>query len=74
MNCCLGQIVVLRSRWNIHSCRVGIVIKEDLPGDIVLVLWTVKGGVKMKYHLQDAIIPVTNETLGKIKERICNIK
>jgi hypothetical protein len=68
----IGQLVVLRSRWNIHSSRVGIIIGEDAPpSDIVLVMWTDESaeGVKLKYHLKDAVLPVTGGTIGKIKER-----
>ena len=67
----IGQLVVLRSRWNIHSFRVGIIIKEDeLPADVVLVMWTDEctEGIKLKYHLKDAVLPVTDNTMEKIKE------
>lgn len=71
----VGQLVVLRSRWNIHSSRVGIVIEqEESPSDVVLVLWTTKDGVKIKKHLMDAVLPITNETIEKIGERICDIR
>jgi hypothetical protein len=68
----IGQLVVLQSRWNIHSSRIGIVIGEDAPpSDIVLVMWTDEDsdGVKLKYHLKDAVLPVTGGTIEKIKER-----
>lgn len=68
----IGQLVVLRSRWNIHSFRVGIIIKEDeLSTDVVLVMWTDKcaEGIKLKYHLKDAVLPVTDKTMKKINER-----
>lgn len=75
MNHYVGQLVVLRARWNIHSSRVGIVIGEEAPpSDVVLVLWTTKDGVKIKNHLQDAVVPVTNETIEKLGERICDIR
>lgn len=66
----LGELVVLRSRWNIHSDRIGVVISEETPpSDVVTVMWTTDEGVKIKHHLQDAIIPVTSKTIEKIGER-----
>ena len=68
----IGQLVVLRSRWNIHSSRIGVVIGEDAhPSDIVLVMWTdeSKEGIRLKYHLKDAVLPITAVTIEKIKER-----
>lgn len=71
----IGKLVVLRSRWNINSNRLGIVVDfEKESKDKFLVMWTTDEGVKMKYHLHDALLPVTNETIVKVKERICNIK
>ena len=70
MNFYTGQLVVLRSRWNIHSDRIGVVIAEEAPpSDVVTVMWTTDEGVKLRYHLQDAVLPVTNETIEKIGER-----
>jgi hypothetical protein len=37
-------------------------------------MWTTDDGIKMKYHLEDAIVPVTSKTIAKIEERICDIK
>ena len=51
-----------------------VVGQKNLENDVLLVMWTTEDGVKMKYHLQDAILPVTSETVNKIKERICDIK
>jgi hypothetical protein len=68
----IGQLVVLKSRWNIHSSRLGIIIaEEEPPSDVVLVMWIddTTNGVKLKYHLKDAVLPITDETIGKIKER-----
>lgn len=71
----IGQLVVLRSRWNINSFRIGIVVgQEASPSDILHVMWTTEDGVKIKFHLQDAVIPVTDYTVDKIEERICDIK
>ncbi len=78
MNSYVGQLVVLRSRWNIHSFRVGIVIEEDdSPVVILLVMWTDEDskGIKLKYHLKDAILPIVVETIEKINERkLCATK
>lgn len=71
----VGRLVVLRSRWNLKSSRIGIVVgKKEDSIDVVLVMWTDDGGVKMRYHLKDAILPVTETTKEKIEERICDIK
>ena len=71
----IGLLVVLRSKWNIHSRRLGIVVKcEESPNDVVLVMWTTEDGYKMRYHLKDAIIPVNEITPNKIEERACGIK
>jgi len=77
MDRCVGQLVVLKSRWNLHSNRIGLVISQEGSLDpIVLVLWTEKkgDGIKLKYHLHDAIIPINEKTSKKIEERICVIK
>jgi len=71
----IGQLVVLQSRWNLRSSRLGLVIGQDFLKDpIVLVLWTEGEGVKLRYHLQDAVLPVNDQTIKKIEERICDIK
>jgi transcriptional regulator len=73
----VGQLVVLRSRWNLQSTRLGLVISQENSSDsVVLVLWTdEKGeGVKLRYHLLDAVIPINEQTSKKIEERICDIK
>lgn len=71
----LGHLVVLRSMWNINSSRVGIVVGHENPlEDKMLVMWTTEDGIKMRYHLQDALLPVTEESLKKIRRRVCDIK
>lgn len=71
MDSYLGQLVVLRTRWNINSGDIGIVVsKEDFPDDRLVVMWTNSDGIKLKVHIQDALLPVTNITIDKIKERI----
>ena len=73
----VGQLVVLRSRWNLCSGRLGLVISQEASYDsIVLVLWTEENGtgIKLRYHLHDAVIPINAQTIKKIEERICNIK
>ena len=75
MNYYIGQLVVLRSQWNIHSTRIGIIIAEEIsPSDVVTVMWTTNEGIKIKYHLQDAVLPVTDKTIEKIGKRICDIR
>ena len=71
----LGYLVVLRSRWNLRSNRLGVVVGEkESTNDVVLVMWTDEDGVRMRYHLKDALVPVTEATIDKIGERICDIK
>jgi len=66
-----GQLVVLRSRWNLQSNRIGVVVDHDEASEnTLLVMWTTEDGVKMRYHLDDALLPVTEETIHKIKERV----
>jgi hypothetical protein len=75
VNYYIGQLVVLRSQWNIHSTRIGIIIAEEIsPSDVVMVMWTTNEGIKIKYHLQDAVLPVTDKTIEKIGKRICVIR
>jgi len=69
----LGRLVVLRSRWNVNSSRLGIVVGyEDPLEDKLLVMWTTEDGVRMRYHLQDALLPVTEESLKQIRKRVCD--
>ena len=74
----VGQLVVLRSKWNLYSHRLGVVISQEdfneSAESTLIVMWSDIDGVKIKKHLQDALIPVTEETIKKIKERICVIK
>lgn len=71
----IGKLVVLSSRWNIHSNRVGVIVGNHLKQDnVFLVLWSDENGIKLSYHLLEALLSVTNQNLKKIKERICNIK
>ena len=67
-----GHLVVLRSRWNIRSNEVGVVV-ETSSTDRVTVMWTTERGIELKVHIKDALIPVTSITNGKIMERICDI-
>lgn len=71
----LGQLVVLRTQWRLNANRLGVVVaQKEEQSDALLVMWTTKDGIKMKYHLQDALLPVTLQTIDKIEERICAIK
>jgi hypothetical protein len=72
-----GQLVVLKTRWNIQSNRIGVILDrvEDTK-DAVIVMWTdvANGGIKIKTHLIDALFQVNDATSERIKERICDIK
>ena len=56
--------------------RIGLVIQQEQIGndDVVLVMWTDAGGVKIRKHICDAVVPITEITKKKIEERICDIK
>lgn len=72
-----GQLVVLKTRWNIQSNRVGIILgKVEDTKDVVVVMWTdvSNGGIKIKSHLMDALIQVNDVTSERLKERICDTK
>ena len=70
-----GQLVVLKNRWNIQSTRIGVILEYDNSiDDVVLVMWTDNDGIKLKYHLIDALIQVNELTSERIKERICATK
>ena len=72
-----GQLVALKTRWNIQSNRVGIILDrvEDTK-DVVVVMWTdvQNGGIKIKSHLMDALVQINDATSERLKERICDIK
>jgi len=51
-----------------------IIAKDEAPSDVVTILWTIDDGIKIKHHLQDALLPITDKTIEKIEERICDIK
>ena len=71
----IGKLVVLTARWNLSSDRVGIIIDKSLSQEnVFLVMWTDKNGVKLRYHLIEALLPVNDKTLEKIEERVCDIK
>ena len=68
-----GQLVVLRMLWNIKSNQIGVVV-EILEKDRVVVLWTVKRGYELKIHSKDALLPINDTTIKKVKERNCVFK
>ena len=71
----VGQLVVLKTKWNLKSNRVGLVIGHDASKEnILMVLWTDIDGVKIRYHIPDAVLEVNENTIKKIEERICSIK
>ena len=72
-----GQLVVLKTRWNIQSNRIGVILdRVKDTKDAVIVMWTDinNGGIKIKTHLIDALFQVNDVTSERIKERICDIK
>lgn len=71
----VGQLVVLRVRWNLNSKRLGIVVDyEDYESDKLVVMWTKENGIELSIHLQDALLPINSDSIGKVKERICDFK
>jgi len=75
MDSYIGQMVVLRSRWNLQSHRVGLVVDQPNPEeDRLLVMWTIKDGIELKLHVKDALMAITTHTYDKVKERACVFK
>jgi len=66
-------LVVLRTVWNIRSNQIGIIV-EILEKDRVLVLWTIKKGYELKIHNKDALLPINDISIEKVKERNCVFK
>lgn len=73
MDSYLGQLVALRTLWNLDSYRIGIVV-ENIEDDKLMVMWTTKSGIELKMHIKDALVPVTSHTIEKLKERACVFK
>lgn len=71
----IGQLVALRSMWNLQSHRIGIVVEQvDLFDDRFLVMWTTPGGIELKIHIKDALMVISKYTHDKMKERACVFK
>jgi len=70
----VGQLVVLRTLWNLQSYRIGVVVEVVEQPDKLLVMWTTKNGYELKMHIRDALTPITNANQDKIKERSCVFK
>jgi len=71
----LGQLVVLRTLWNLQSHRIGVIVEKiDDESDKFLVMWTIPKGIELKIHVKDALMPITNYTSKKIEERACVFK
>lgn len=74
---CLGQLVVLKSRWNLYSTRIGIIIEHNAAENKSLVMWTDNSGnngIKIKHHLYEALLPIAEEVFDEVRRRICDIK
>lgn len=69
----LGLLVVRRIIWNIRSDHFGVIV-ELMEKDRVLVLWTTKKGFELKVHSKDALMPVNDTTIQKIRNRNCVFK
>lgn len=70
----VGQLVVLRTIWNLQSHRIGIVVDQIEDSDRLMVMWTVPEGIKLVVHIKDALIPISSATMERIKERSCVFK
>lgn len=64
----LGQLVVLQTKWNLRSGEIGIVV-ENIEKDVVMVMWTTRQGFELKNHMKQALLPVTEQSIVKVKER-----
>ena len=75
MNSYIGQLVVLRVKWTLKSGRLGVVVDhEDIDSDRLMVMWTTEKGIELSIHLQDALLPINDDTLEKVRKRICDFK
>lgn len=71
----IGQLVVLRMMWNPNAGRIGVVVEQpDKNCDKFIVMWTTKSGIELKIHIKDALMPITEYTHAKVKERSCVFK
>ena len=71
----VGRLVVLRSQWTLDSKRIGLVVEQEKnPSDVVTVMWSTEGGIILKKHIQDAVIPITDKTFQKVEKRSCDTK
>lgn len=70
----VGQLVVLRTIWNLQSHRIGIVIELYEEPDKYRVMWTTPNGYELKIHVKDALMPIMTYNHEKIKERACVFK
>lgn len=70
----MGQLVVLRTLWNLQSHRLGVVVEQSDQDDRFVVMWTTKDGIELKTHLKHSLMPVSDRTTDKIKERNCVFK
>lgn len=69
----LGQLVVLQTKWNLHSGELGLVVEENAT-DVVVVMWNTKRGIELKNHVRHALLPVTKRSIDLVKERLCIFK
>lgn len=71
----VGQLVVLRSLWNLQSYRIGVVVEHfEEKSDKFIVMWTTERGIELKIHIKDALMIVSQHTSDKVKERACVFK
>jgi len=71
----VGQLVVLRSLWNLQSHRIGVVVEQvEEKSDRFIVMWTTAKGIELKMHIKDALMIVSKHTSDKVKERACVFK
>jgi hypothetical protein len=67
-----GSLVVKKSRWDIESSNLGIVIEEsNLAEDAWLVLWCEKGSYFLKVHLGSALLSIDGNNDKKLLSRLC---
>ena len=58
-----------------NSDRIGIVIEQlSEHDDKFTVMWTTSRGIEFKTHIKDALMPLTEYTQKKVKERLCVFK
>lgn len=63
----------MRVRWHVSAHLLGIVLsKDEQPAFRCLVVWTTgDNGIRIAWHVEDALMRVDEESVSTVRER-CN--